>query len=296
LRRARAFAAVLRFLPRRVARVEYALAETQTALRELDRRAEQAARSVEDNTRQLQIRAVMDWIERASLDSRPLVSVVLPTRNRCSYLARALASLHGQSYPHWEAVVVDDGSIDNTPAALAAVRDERVKPIRGCGAGTCAARNLALARIGGKLVAYLDDDNLMHPNWLKTVVWAFEQRPEADVLYGAFVVDDPARIKRQGRGELPRLFFHPYDHKAVAENNIADIGCIAHRAGLAEARFDELLQEMGDWDFFLRLTREKPPLAVPAVACFYTTDAPNRTTNGPTHERDLATVRTKNRR
>ena len=69
LRRARAFAAVLRFLPRRVARVEYALAETQTALREIDRRAEQAARIGEDNTRQLQVRAVMEYreaVERAT--------------------------------------------------------------------------------------------------------------------------------------------------------------------------------------------------------------------------------------
>jgi hypothetical protein len=65
---------------------------------------------------------------------------------------------------------------------------------------------------------------------------------------------------------------------------------------LSEARFDESLREMGDWDLFLRLTREAPPLALPAVACFYTTDAPNRLSNGPTFEADQATVRSKNKR
>jgi hypothetical protein len=250
----------------------------------------------EENSRQLQVRAVMDWIERATLSTGPLISVILPTRDRCALLRRALESLGAQSYPHWEALVVDDASLDETPALLSAVGDERIKALRGPGLGTCAARNVALGHAKGELIAYLDDDNLMHPQWLKTVAWAFEQHPEADTLYGAFIVDDPERIKRVSRGALPRLFFFPYDHAAVARDNIADMGCIAHRAGLPEARFDDQLREMGDWDLFLRLTRDKPPLAVPAVACFYTTDAPNRTSNGPTHELDLATVRRKNQR
>ena len=74
------------------------------------------------------------------------------------------------------------------------------------------------------------------------------------------------------------------------------MGCIAHRAGLAEARFDESLREMGDWDLFLRLTKDAPPLPLPAIACYYTTDAPNRSSYGPTHATDKARVRQKNKR
>lgn len=255
-----------------------------------------AARALENIDSTLRVRAVMDWIEQVTLATQPLVSVVVPTRNRSAYLPRAIESLQRQSYGRWEAVIVDDGSVDETPGLLASMADERLTALRGTGAGTCAARNVALAAAKGELVAYLDDDNLMHPHWLKSVVWGFEQHPEADVLYGAFVVDDPARIKRVDRGEMPRLFFFPYDAKAVARRNIIDMGCIAHRAGLPEARFDTQLTELGDWDLFLRLTKNKPPLAVPAIACYYTTDAPNRLSNGPTHERDLAVVRKKNRR
>jgi glycosyltransferase involved in cell wall biosynthesis len=160
----------------------------------------------------------------------------------------------------------------------------------------CAARNVALAQAKGELIAYLDDDNIMHPAWLKSVAWGFEQRLEANVLYGAFVVDDTKRIDQKGRGDLPRLYFWPYDHHSVAQHNIADMGCIAHRAGIAEAHFDESLREMGDWDLLLRLTRCAVPLALPAIACFYTTDAPNRLCHGPTFEADLAAVRMKNRR
>src|SRR6266480_804013 len=251
---------------------------------------------VDEHRRQLQVRTVMDWVEHAAVRTTPLVSVVLPTRDRRALLPRAIASVRCQTYPNWELLIVDDGSVDDTPALLAGISDKRLRTFRAEGAGVCAARNIALAHARGELIAYLDDDNIMHPAWLKAVVWAFEQRPEAHALYGAFVVDDTARINQRGRGDLPRLYFYAYDHHAVAEANIADIGCIAHRAGLAEARFDESLREMGDWDLFLRLTREMQPLALPAIACFYTTDAPNRLSNGPTFEADLAAVRTKNRR
>ena len=71
------------------------------------------------------------------------------------------------------------------------------------------------------------------------------------------------------------------------------MGAIAHRHGLAEARFDETLREMGDWDLLIRLTREKAPLVLPAIACFYHTDSPNRLSGGPTAKADALRVRAK---
>jgi Glycosyl transferase family 2 len=100
----------------------------------------------------------------------------------------------------------------------------------------------ALAKLSGEIVAYLDDDNIMHPHWLKSVAWAFTQRPETKVLYGAFLIDDVARVDPRKKGELPRLFFRPYNHQDVAVDNIADANCIAHRARLPEAHFDESLR------------------------------------------------------
>jgi glycosyltransferase involved in cell wall biosynthesis len=252
--------------------------------------------AVADHGRQLHVRAVMDWIERATLTSAPLVSVVLPTRDRRDLLPRAIDSVQKQSYGNWELLIVDDGSVDGTAEFLAGLAGDRLRCFRHHGAGVCAARNVALAQARGDLIAYLDDDNMMHPGWLKAVVWGFEQRPEANVLYGAYVVDDAGRIFGKKSGDLPRLFFLPYDHYQVARRSIADIGAIAHRAGLPEARFDESLREMGDWDLFLRLTRTAPPLALPAIACFYTTDAPHRLSHGPTFAADVAAVRAKNRR
>jgi glycosyltransferase involved in cell wall biosynthesis len=283
----------------RVAALESAVASLAAEKRRADDSAAQLAaleRTVADHGRQLHVRAVMDWIERATLTSGPLVSVVLPTRDRRELLPRAIDSVQQQSYGNWELLIVDDGSVDSTAEFLAGLAGERVRCFRHHGAGACAARNVALAQARGDLIAYLDDDNMMHPGWLKAVVWGFEQRPDANVLYGGYVVDDAWRINRKRSGDLPRLFFLPYDHHQVAHRSVADIGSIAHRAGLPEARFDESLREMGDWDLLLRLTRTAPPLELPAIACFYTTDAPHRLSHGPTFAADKAAVRAKNPR
>jgi glycosyltransferase involved in cell wall biosynthesis len=246
--------------------------------------------------RHFQIQTVMDWIDLTMLTRQPLISVVLPTRDRHQLLARAIESVERQTYSNWELLIVDDGSVDETAQFLAGLDHPKIRCLRGNGRGVCAARNVALAAAGGELIAYLDDDNTMHPGWLKAVAWGFEQRPSKSTLYGAIVVDDSTRIISTGDGDLPRLFFSSYDHKSVAINNIADMGCIAHRARIPEARFDESLREMGDWDLFLRLTRDESPLALPALACYYRTDTPNRLSGGPTHRDDLAVVRSKNTR
>ena len=171
--------------------------------------------------------------------------------------------------------------------------DKRIRCVRAGGLGACAARNIALGLAAGEIIAYLDDDNVLHEEWLKSVAWGFAQS-QASVLYGAFIVDNPSRNRK--KDWLPKLYFRDYDHQGLARNNIADMGCIAHRAGLAEAHFDESLREMGDWDLFLRLTKEAPPLPLPAIACYYSTDAPNRSSYGPTHAADKARVREKNKR
>jgi glycosyltransferase involved in cell wall biosynthesis len=154
----------------------------------------------------------------------------------------------------------------------------------------CAARNAALANASGQIIAYLDDDNRMDRDWLYSVVWAFEQRPDVDVLYGALVVDDPLRVGGESSGQLPRLFLNEWNRERLRQSNLADMGSIAHRSGLAEARFDVRLAQVGDWDLLLRLTAESDPLVLPAIACYYTTDAPNRITGGPSQQADVRRV------
>lgn len=237
------------------------------------------------------IQSFARFIEHAELKSRPLVSVVLPTRDRPKLLRRALASVLTQRYEEWELLVVDDGGIETSREIIDALEDPRIRWMQSGQRGASAARNVALGVARGELIAYLDDDNLMDPGWLYSVVWALEHHPEIDVLYGGFVIDDPLRVKGQSRGGLPTSYLHPWDHELLRRTNLADIGAIAHRSGLPEARFDESLVTLGDWDLLLRLTADTDPLVLPAIACYYMTDAPIRLTGGPTESADTDEVR-----
>jgi Glycosyl transferase family 2 len=236
------------------------------------------------------IQALGRWIRHVELDSDTLVSVILPTCDRPLHLTRAVRSVLAQRYEHFELLVVQDGESPDTDAAIAAADDPRIRHLRIAKAGVCAARNAALSAASGEIIAYLDDDNVMDPDWLYAVVWAFEQRPATDVLYGAFAIDDVLRLSGAESGALPRIFLHTWSREALRRDNLADMGAIAHRAGLPGAWFDEGLREMGDWDLLLRLTADSEPLVLPAVACYYTTDAPARLTGGPTNAADRATV------
>ncbi len=230
------------------------------------------------------------WLAHASLAQRPLVSIVLPTRNRPRELRRAIASVQAQRYDNWELVVVDDGGSEDSRELVAALGDPRARWLGIPGRGVGAARNAALGEARGEIIAYLDDDNMMDRGWLYAVAWAFEQRPDIDVLYGAFVIDDVLRVAGQGSGALPETFLRRYRKEALLTGNLADMGAMAHRAGLPGAWFDESLLQMGDWDLLVRLTADKDPLVLPAVACYYTTDTPERLSNGPTAAADAAVV------
>ena len=251
---------------------------------------------VASHDNELLVRRTTDWVGQGRLATAPLVTVVLPTRDRATFVSRAIQSVLDQSYSNWELIVVDDGSVDDTTRVLASFDDVRIRRLCTAGVGACGARNAALDIARGEVVAYIDDDNTMHPNWLSAVVWTFERRPAVDVVYGAFIVDEVKNVDLHGAAAFPQLYFFAYDHHSLVEANIADMGAIAHRAGLEGARFDESLRELGDWDLLLRLTRDKAPLSLPVIACFYATDAPSRLTGGPTYAADEAIVRAKHRR
>lgn len=242
------------------------------------------------------MRVFTRWLAQIELSAGPKISVIMPTHDRAGLLPRAVASVLAQAYGNWELVIVDDASSDETPKVIAGFEDQRVRSIRTAHGGVCAARNAGLDVATGDVITYLDDDNTMHPLWLKALAWAFGRHPEVDAAYGGFVIDDIARVHRGAGGSLPKLMLRPYSRELLLKENLADISAVGHRAGLPAARFDESLREMGDWDLLCALTADREPMVIPAIACFYSTDAPNRLSNGPTYEADFAKVRQKHSR
>lgn len=99
----------------------------------------------------------------------PLVSVVLPTRDRLAYLREAVSSVRAQSLPRWELLVVDHGSRDGTGAWLDSLGDPRIRVLERPlpGANPARLRNEALRQARGRYVAFLDSDDLWEPEKLE---------------------------------------------------------------------------------------------------------------------------------
>ena len=114
------------------------------------RRLDELEKQTGEQSRCLEVFTFMKWIRHATISTTPLISVVLPTRNRRERLEHAVASVVCQTYSNWQLVVVDDGSIDTTSEFLAGIDDERIRSVRARGVGICAARNIALGRDGGR--------------------------------------------------------------------------------------------------------------------------------------------------
>lgn len=231
--------------------------------------------------RAIQVWAISRWLAAAPVDSTALISVVMPTRNRRTYLERAIASVLAQRHRGLELVVIDDGSTDGTAELLAALDDPRVRKLRASGRGEAAARNLGLKAARGDIIAYLDDDNLMDPDWLRAVAWAFERWPDTEMLYGARLIEDGPALHSKPSGAMPSLEWYSFDRDRLEQGNYIDMNVIAHRANLRGAYFDEAIHSVEDWDLVLRLTARRPPLELPAIACCYGTYAPNRLCDVP---------------
>ena len=113
--------------------------------------------------------------------TNPILSVVIPTRNRAHLVGEAIESALNQRPGQVEAIVVDDGSTDDTAKVLAENFGSRIRLLRmpeRRGAG--AARNAGLRVACGELVAFLDDDDLWLPGKLDAELNALERFPDAD--------------------------------------------------------------------------------------------------------------------
>jgi hypothetical protein len=133
-------------------------------------------------------KANMQARKRIFMQDQPLISIIIPTKNRCYLVIETLASLRSQTYPHWEAVVVDDISSDNTWAVLEdlAAHDSRIRPILRAGqvGGPAVARNQGFAASRGSFILFLDSDDLLVSAALEGRLKRFAEHPEADAVVG----------------------------------------------------------------------------------------------------------------
>lgn len=121
----------------------------------------------------------------------PLVTVIMPVRDSEDTVARAIDSVLWQGYGALQFIVVDDGSADGTPNVLARY-EGHIELLAMDGRGPAAARNLALERARGELVAFIDADDVWWPGKLFAQVTYMQKHPDVAVTFGRFERWQPA--------------------------------------------------------------------------------------------------------
>lgn len=199
----------------------------------------------------------------------PTISVVVPSYNCARYLERALASVQAQRYPadRIDIVVVDDGSVDDSPdvARRFAAADPRIQVIEQANAGPAAARNRGIEASRGELVAFLDADDTWQPDKLALQAEIYCRDPLVGVIQcGARFVDPDGqplkgwvRRSRVLRGDI--LLDYVCDFFLITSSVMVPRQCLD-----AVGWFDATLRIGEDHDLFLRLLAKYPADGVEA--------------------------------
>ena len=182
---------------------------------------------------------------------RPLVSVVVCTKNGMPYVREAMASLERQTYRRFEVVVQDAASEDGTAEFLSALPFDRLEVVSEPDGGIGDAYNRAVGRCSGTIVTTLDADNLLEPHALERAVAHHTEHPAAAAFYGA--------VQMLDADAAPLRVFVPqaFDRSALMRCELVpplSTSFFSRPACGAELRFDESLKTCADFDLWLRLS------------------------------------------
>lgn len=151
----------------------------------------------------------------------PLVSVIMPCYNMEKYISDTIVSVRNQTFPHWELVIVDDASTDHTADIVRSHQnqDDRIRFfIKPTHSGIADTRNQCLKMAQGRYLAFLDSDDVWHPEKLDQQLRFMTER-NIGFSYSSYDCIDDAGNPLQKTIKAK----HNLDYESYLRNTI--IGC-----------------------------------------------------------------------
>jgi glycosyltransferase involved in cell wall biosynthesis len=186
--------------------------------------------------------------------SYPFFSVVIPTYNRAAFILKTLESVLAQTYPHFEIIVVDNCSTDDTAELLEPfIRGGQIRFIRhDRNYERSRSRNTGMEAAKGDFVTLLDSDDIMYPTCLEEAARYVQANPDIKCFHSlAEIIDESGHVVyRIPYPSLKNRF------KAIVEGNFMScIGDFIHQDIYHRYRFDTdpCMPGLEDWDFWLRV-------------------------------------------
>lgn len=203
-----------------------------------------------------------------------MISVVMPAYNSADFIREAIESVLNQTYPHFELIVIDDGSSDNTVQIVEEyqARDPRVKLIKQQNAGVGAARNVGISTAQHPWIALMDSDDIALPERFEKQIAAIEANPDV-VMWSSETrnMSDTGQARQESKygGPTSREEFN--DLRRRGQMIYLATTAAIFRKDIAEqiGGFDPRFRSAGDTEFWDRMAAHGPTLALAEPLVLY---------------------------
>jgi|GEM_PF-2576670 len=192
------------------------------------------------------------------------VTVVLPTYNQVDYLKASIESVLRQTYPHFELVIVNDGSTDGTEAFLKKLNHPKIKVIHQQNTQLPGALNTGFQASEGELLTWTSSDNYCAPYFLEAMVLAYHHHPDAGLIHGDFV------FMNENEQLLSRVSVPHMSLRSLIIRNEGNAAFLYPREVMNEiGLYDTELLGAEDWDYWIRIAEIRPLVHVPDILYYY---------------------------
>ena len=187
----------------------------------------------------------------------PLVTIIIPTYNHAHLISRALSSLIEQTYPNWEAIIINNYSEDNTLEIIENFKEPRIKVINFSNGGSIAAsRNQGIQNANGEIIAFLDSDDYWFPQKLELSLNQMNIDSADFCVNSEMIFIKNKKIKPIVSGSPNQL---NYNYLLFSGNIISTSSVVVKKSVLDEVGFfneDKKYITAEDYDLWLRIAQK----------------------------------------
>jgi len=187
--------------------------------------------------------------------AEPFFSIIIPTYNRAGFISKTIASILEQTYPHFEIIIVDDGSTDNTQEVIKSILHPKLRYFKKQNGERGAARNYGMQLSKGNYINFFDSDDLLYPNHFAIAAKFIREHKAIFFNVGYEILDEEGRVISKNCE-----FSKYWKAELIKSNYLACNSVFLTRELALKYPFieDRKLTTAEDWEIWLRISSRYP--------------------------------------
>ena len=185
------------------------------------------------------------------------ISIIIPSYNTATFLAKTISSVIHQSLDAWELLIVDDCSSDNSNTIIShyTQKDSRVKLLKlETNSGPAVARNKGIKEAKGRYIAFLDSDDIWHPKKLEKQL-QFMQEQHAVISFTAYNMIDEKSGQPMAVHEVPKTI----TYKKLLKSNVIGCSTVIYDTQIIGKVYFPIIQKRQDFALWLKILKRHEP-------------------------------------